>query len=65
MGARQKGQNDLRLASLRRDAAWVPKARQAAMALVDVEGTMNSYPVLGAEVALLLHPDDEEYLLKG
>lgn len=35
------------------------------MALVDVEGTMNSYPVLGAEVALLLHPDDEEYLLKG
>ena len=31
MGERQKGRNDLRLASLRRDKEWVAKARSVAI----------------------------------
>lgn len=60
MGARQKGRNDLRLASLRRDRDWVAKAREVAFELVDADPTMASHPALAEEIDLLLGPDDEE-----
>ena len=37
MGERQKGRNDLKLASLRRDREWVAKAREVAFDLVDAD----------------------------
>ena len=35
MGERQKGRNDLKLASLRRDREWVERAREVAIEIVD------------------------------
>ncbi len=65
MGERQKGRNDLRLASLRRDRATVERAREVAFALVDAEPDLGAVPDLRDEVALFLDPDDAEYLLKS
>jgi ATP-dependent DNA helicase RecG len=56
MGARQKGRNDLRLASLRRDRAWVARARDVAFELVDGPGIP---PVLDEELEVLLPEDDD------
>jgi ATP-dependent DNA helicase RecG len=67
MGTRQKGRNDLRLASLRRDKAWVEPARDVAFRLVD-EGLSE---VLAEELELLLPEGDDdatagaEYLFKS
>jgi ATP-dependent DNA helicase RecG len=65
MGERQKGQNDLRLASLRRDREWVVRAREVAFTLVGDGDGLAQYPLLGDEVELLLGEEDEEFLLKG
>ncbi len=62
MGERQKGQNDLKLASLRRDREWVALAREAAFELVDESGVP---PALLDELRLFLDEDDQEFLLKG
>ena len=37
MGERQKGRNDLKLASLRRDRDWVGRARDVAFELIDAD----------------------------
>ena len=58
MSARQKGRNDLRLASLRRDREWVAKAREVAFALVDGPGGLDAHPLLADEVDLLLGGDE-------
>jgi ATP-dependent DNA helicase RecG len=66
MGARQKGRNDLRLASLRRDKDWVAKAREVAFELVD--GGLEQHPELVEELAVLLPEEDEagtEFLFKS
>ena len=70
MGTRQKGRNDLRLASLRRDKEWVAKARDVAFELVD--GGLGDHPALVEELEVLLpegDSDDEavatEYLFKS
>jgi ATP-dependent DNA helicase RecG len=65
MGERQKGQNDLKLASLRRDREWVVKARQVAIELVDADPTLEAHPLLAEEVDLFLGDDDAEFLLLG
>jgi len=65
MGARQKGRNDLRLASLRRDREWVEIARDAAFELLAVPGGLASRPELAAELHAMLGDDDTEYLLKN
>jgi ATP-dependent DNA helicase RecG len=69
MGERQKGRSDLKLASLRRDRAWVERAREAAFAIVDGEGGegggLDHHPDLLAEVALFLDDEDQDFLLKG
>jgi ATP-dependent DNA helicase RecG len=65
MGERQKGRNDLRLASLRRDREWVGLAREVAFQLVDADPGLAHHPDLLAEVELLLADDDTEFLLKS
>jgi ATP-dependent DNA helicase RecG len=52
MGTAQKGRNDLRLASLRRDKDWVAKARTIAFELVDAG--LDAHPTLVEELELLL-----------
>ena len=66
MGERQKGRNDLRLASLRRDREWVERAREVAFELVGDDPGLTAHPLLAEELAVLL-PDDEqaEFLFKG
>jgi len=65
MGERQKGRNDLKLASLRRDRDWVGKARDAAFEIVGDDPTLAGHPVLREELGLFLAEDDSEFLLKS
>lgn len=65
MGARQKGRNDLRLASLRRDREWVVRAREVAFELVDSSPGLADYPALQAELDLVLGEDETDFLLKS
>jgi ATP-dependent DNA helicase RecG len=65
MGERQKGRNDLRLASLRRDREWVERAREVAVALVGDDPTLASHPALAEELVVLLPEDEADFLLKG
>ncbi|MCU0270953.1 MAG: ATP-dependent DNA helicase RecG [Acidimicrobiales bacterium] len=65
MGERQKGHNDLKLASLRRDRAWVLRAREAAELLVGDDPTLSAHPGLAAELELFLADEDTEFLLKS
>jgi ATP-dependent DNA helicase RecG len=65
MGERQKGRSDLRLASLRRDRAWVERAREAAFELVGDGDGLAAHPGLAEEIEVLLAPEDEEFLTKG
>ena len=65
MGERQKGRNDLRLASLRRDREWVEVARDVAIELVGDGDGLDDHPALADEVALLLGGDEVDYLLKS
>jgi ATP-dependent DNA helicase RecG len=65
MGERQKGRNDLKLASLRRDREWVVKAREVAFEIVDADPDLAHHELLAEEVALLLADDDADYLLKS
>ncbi len=64
MGERQKGRNDLRLASLRRDREWVEHARQVAFDLVDASLDLKQVPLLAAEIEFYLAEEDAEFLLK-
>ncbi len=65
MGERQKGKNDLKLASLRRDREWVEKAREVAFELVDADPDPSHSSVIAEEVRLFLGEDDADYLLKS
>ena len=66
MGERQKGRNDLKLASLRRDREWVLKAREAAIDLLDDDPELVDHPLLAAELALFLGDEEtSEFLLKS
>ncbi len=65
MGERQKGQNDLKLASLRRDREWVVTAREVAMEILDADPTLEQHWLLAEEVDLLLGENEAEFLLKG
>ncbi|MGI8709599.1 MAG: ATP-dependent DNA helicase RecG, partial [Acidimicrobiales bacterium] len=65
MAGRQKGRNDLKLASLRRDREWVEKAREVAFELVDADPDLTDHPDLRDEVALFLGDDEADYLLKS
>ena len=65
MGERQKGRNDLRLASLRRDREWVEAAREVALVLLGDAGGMMDYPDLADEVRLFLGEAEADYLMKS
>ena len=65
LGTRQKGRNDLKLASLRRDRDLVEQAREVAFALVGDGTGLNDHPVLSAEVRDLLDDEEAEFLFKS
>jgi len=65
LGTRQKGQSDLKLASLRRDKEWVGRAREVAFAIVDADPTLAGHEVLREELRLLVEPDEAEFLFKS
>jgi ATP-dependent DNA helicase RecG len=65
MGERQKGRNDLKLASIRRDRQWVERAREVAIELIDVDPVLDGYPELRDEVDILLGGEDHDFLLKS
>ena len=65
MGERQKGRNDLKLASLRRDREWVERAREVAVDLVGDGTGLTSHPLLVEEVELVLDESEREYLAKS
>ncbi|HXB37181.1 MAG TPA: ATP-dependent DNA helicase RecG [Acidimicrobiales bacterium] len=67
LGARQKGQSDLRLASLsdEGDIALLGDAKEAAESIVDVDPQLAEHEGLREEVGLLLSEDEGEYLFKS
>ena len=65
LGERQKGRNDLKLASLRRDKQAVADARKAAIEMVDADPTLAKSPALSGELELFLDEESAEFLLKG
>jgi ATP-dependent DNA helicase RecG len=67
LGARQKGQSDLRLASLsdERDIALLGEAKKVAESIVDADPQLGDHEGLRDEVGLLLSEDEGEYLFKS
>ncbi len=65
LGERQKGRNDLKLASLRHNREVVIDARKAAIQLLDIDHDLSDHADLADELALLAEDSDEEFLLKG
>ncbi|MEX1217945.1 MAG: ATP-dependent DNA helicase RecG [Acidimicrobiales bacterium] len=65
MGERQKGQNDLKLASLRRDREWVVRAREVAFEILDADPYLEQHELLAEEVDLFLKADDIDFLMKS
>lgn len=65
MNTAQKGRNDLKLASLRRDRELVSLARDAAFEIVDSDPLLDDHPVLLDELRLLFSTEDEEFLFKS
>ncbi len=65
MNTAQKGRNDLKLASLRRDRELVGLARDAAFEIVDADPLLDDHPVLLDELRLLFSIEDEEFLFKS
>jgi len=65
MNTAQKGRNDLKLASLRRDRELVEQAREVAFALVDADPLLDRSPLLLDELRVVFDPQDEEFLFKS
>ena len=65
MDTAQKGRNDLRLASLRRDRDLVRLARDAAFELVGDDPSMSTHPMLRDEVEHLVADTQAEFLTRS
>jgi ATP-dependent DNA helicase RecG len=65
MSTAQKGRNDLKLASLRRDRELVALARDAAFAIVDDDPGLGRHKDLLDELALFFDDEDEAFLFKS
>ncbi len=65
LGERQKGRNDLKLASLRHNREVVIDARNAAIRLLDEDPTLAVHEALADELSLMAEDADEAFLLKG
>jgi ATP-dependent DNA helicase RecG len=65
MSTIQKGRNDLKLASLRRDRELVALAREAAFTIVDADPGLAHHAELQDELSLFFDDEDEEFLFKS
>jgi ATP-dependent DNA helicase RecG len=67
LGVRQKGQSDLRLASLSDpgDRHLLTEARRVAEAMVNHDAQLQELPLLADEVKLFLSEEEGEYLFKS
>jgi len=67
LGARQKGQSDLRLATLssEEDRALLTEARRVAEAIVKDDPHLEAHPSLADEIRLFMSEDEGEYLFKS
>ena len=65
MNTAQKGRNDLKLASMRRDRELVSLAREAAFDIVDSDPSLDDHRLLLDELQLLFSSEDEEFLFKS
>jgi len=67
LGSRQKGQTDLRLASLSDpdDRLLLTEARRVAEAIVGEDPRLEAHPLLRDEIRLFLSDDEGEYLFKS
>jgi ATP-dependent DNA helicase RecG len=65
LGARQKGRNDLKLASLRRDRPLIEEARRVAEALLEEDPTLAGLGPLAEEIRLFVGEEEAEYLLRS
>jgi ATP-dependent DNA helicase RecG len=65
LGTRQKGVNDLKLASLRRDRELVGLARDVAFDIVDRDPTLGGHQDMAEEVRFLVDDEDREFLFKN
>jgi ATP-dependent DNA helicase RecG len=65
LGTRQKGVNDLKLASLRRHRKYVALAREVAFEIVDSDPVLAGNPGLASELRALVDDEDSEYLFKS
>ncbi|HUB69555.1 MAG TPA: ATP-dependent DNA helicase RecG [Acidimicrobiales bacterium] len=65
LGTRQKGVNDLKLASLRRHRKYVTLAREVAFEIVDEDPNLADHPALANELRAMVDDDDREYLFKN
>lgn len=65
LGTRQKGVNDLKLASLRYHRNHVALARKVAFEIVDDDPSLSAHPGLAEELRALVDMDDREYLFKN
>jgi ATP-dependent DNA helicase RecG len=65
LGTRQKGQSDLKLASLRRDKDWVGRAREVAFDIVGADPALAGHDVLREELRLLVDDEEAEFLFKS
>ena len=65
LGTRQKGVNDLKLASLRRHRKYVALAREVAFDIVGADPALAHHPGLARELRALVDDEDREYLFKN
>jgi ATP-dependent DNA helicase RecG len=65
LGTHQKGRNDLRLASLRRDRDLVGEARGVAIAIVDEDPRLDEHGLLADELRLFVSDEEAEFLFKS
>jgi ATP-dependent DNA helicase RecG len=65
LGTRQKGVNDLKLASLRRHRKYVALAREVAFDIVGSDANLAQHPGLARELRALVDDEDREYLFKS
>ena len=65
LGVRQKGRNDLRLASLARDRELVNLAREVANEIVDADPLLEQRPDLKGELVFFIGDDEAEYLARS
>jgi ATP-dependent DNA helicase RecG len=65
MGTEQKGKNDLKIASLRRDKEWVEHARSVAKSLLNSSQQGEDITLLVEEMNLFFKEEEVEYLFKS